>query len=84
MLALAQRRVIAYATEETLQELRDLLADRGSKATHPMASTIAWYQDHVKRVEPAPLGKQRSRDAKDDPYLACALAAGGANHCHTR
>jgi len=30
----------------------------------------------VKLVEPAPLGKQRSRDAKDDPYLACALAAG--------
>ncbi len=26
-------------------------------------------------VDPAPLGKQRSRDAKDDPYLACALAA---------
>ena len=30
----------------------------------------------MKLVEPAPLGKQRSRDAKDDPYLACALAAG--------
>ncbi|HRY51904.1 MAG TPA: hypothetical protein P5186_28055 [Candidatus Paceibacterota bacterium] len=26
-------------------------------------------------VTPAPLGKQRSRDANDDPYLACALAA---------
>jgi putative PIN family toxin of toxin-antitoxin system len=24
-------------------------------------------------VEPAPLGKQRSRDEKDDPYLAAAL-----------
>jgi predicted nucleic acid-binding protein len=30
----------------------------------------------VKLVEPAPLGKQRSRDVKDDPYLACALTAG--------
>jgi predicted nucleic acid-binding protein len=30
----------------------------------------------VKLVEPAPLGKPRSRDVKDDPYLACALAAG--------
>ena len=29
----------------------------------------------VKIVAPAPLGKQRSRDAKDHPYLACALAA---------
>ena len=26
-------------------------------------------------VDAAPLGKQRSRDAKDDPYLAAALAA---------
>ena len=30
----------------------------------------------MKLVKPAPLGKQRSRDAKDDPYLACALSAG--------
>ena len=29
----------------------------------------------MKKVEPAPVGKQRSRDAQDDPYLACALAA---------
>jgi predicted nucleic acid-binding protein len=27
-------------------------------------------------VSPAPLGKQRSRDRKDDAYLAAALAAG--------
>jgi predicted nucleic acid-binding protein len=27
-------------------------------------------------VEPAPLGKQRSRDPDEDPYLACALGAG--------
>jgi uncharacterized protein len=26
-------------------------------------------------VEPAPLGKSRSRDLTDDPYLAAALAA---------
>jgi predicted nucleic acid-binding protein len=37
---------------------------------------LNWYCDQVKLVEPAPLGKQRSRDAKDDPYLACALGAG--------
>jgi len=37
---------------------------------------LSWYQDNVKRVEPAPLGKQRSRDVKDGPYLACALGAG--------
>jgi predicted nucleic acid-binding protein len=37
---------------------------------------LNWYYDRVKLVEPSPLGKQRSRDPKDDPYLACALAAG--------
>ena len=26
-------------------------------------------------VDPAPLGKQRSRDPKDDPYIAAALGA---------
>jgi hypothetical protein len=72
-LAMAHRRLVAYATEETLKELSKLLADRGDRATHPPATTLSWYQDHVKRVEPGPLGKQRSRDVKDDPYLACAL-----------
>lgn len=28
----------------------------------------------VVRGVPAPLGKPRSRDPRDDPYLACALA----------
>jgi predicted nucleic acid-binding protein len=73
---MAHRRVIAYATEETLKELSTLLADRADRAKHPAAATLSWYQDNVKRVEPAPLGKQRSRDLKDDPYLACALGAG--------
>ena len=73
---MAQRRVIAYATEETLQELSHVVIDRGDKAKHPLATAVCWYQDNVKRVEAAPLGKQRSRDPKDDPYLACAVAAG--------
>jgi predicted nucleic acid-binding protein len=76
LLAMAQRRVVAHATEETLKELSNLLADRGDRAKHPPTTLVCWYQDHVKRVEPAPLGKPRSRDVKDDPYLACALGAG--------
>lgn len=36
---------------------------------------LAWLRSKAKWVEPAPLGKQRSRDPKDDPFLACALAA---------
>jgi putative PIN family toxin of toxin-antitoxin system len=76
LLAMAHRRIIAHATDETLEELSQLFADRGARARHSAATILSWYQDHVKRVEPAPLGKQRSRDAKDDPYLACALGAG--------
>jgi predicted nucleic acid-binding protein len=76
LLAMAHRRVIAYATEETLKELSDLVANCGDRMKHSPAPTLSWYQDKVKRVDPAPLGKQRSRDLKDDPYLACALGAG--------
>lgn len=34
-----------------------------------------WFTAKCLTVDPAPLGKQRSRDPKDDPYLACALSA---------
>jgi predicted nucleic acid-binding protein len=76
LLAMAHRHVIAYATGETLKELRNLLEDRGHKVKYPPVTTLNWYYNRVKLVEPAPFGKQRSRDAKDDPYLVCALAAG--------
>jgi predicted nucleic acid-binding protein len=76
LLAMAHRRVIAYAIEATLKELSHLFAERGDRAKHPLATALSWYQENVKRVEPVPLGKQRSRDVKDDPYLACALGVG--------
>jgi uncharacterized protein len=37
---------------------------------------LDWLLPRVYIVNPAPLGKQRSRDPKDDMYLACALGAG--------
>ena len=73
---MARRRVQAFATEETLQELTELVAERGDRGSHSPSAILDWYLDDVKRVEPSPLGKQRSRDAKDDPYLACALGGG--------
>jgi putative PIN family toxin of toxin-antitoxin system len=76
LLAMANRRIMVFATREILEELRALVAERGDKFKHASHSLLTWYYDRVKRVEPAPLGKPRSRDAKDDPYLACALAAG--------
>ena len=76
LVAMARRRVAAYATEQTLNELDNLVAQRAGAAKHPAAAILRWYSETVKRVEPASLGKQRSRDVKDDPYLACALGAG--------
>ena len=76
LLAMAKRRITVFTTLEILEEVRALVADRGDKFKYPPITTLNWYYDRVKLVEPAPLGKQRSRDAKDDPYLACALSAG--------
>jgi len=39
------------------------------------AGALAWLRLKARWIEPAPLGKRRSRDPKDDPVLACALAA---------
>ena len=76
LLAMAKRRITVFATQEILEEARALTAERGGKFKHGAHNLLTWYYDRVKLVEPALLGKQRSRDAKDDPYLACALAAG--------
>jgi uncharacterized protein len=37
---------------------------------------LDWLLTVAQFVQPAPLGKQRSRDLKDERYLACALGAG--------
>jgi putative PIN family toxin of toxin-antitoxin system len=75
LVAMARRRITVYATEEILDELRELVGEIRFKTKFPPDNLINWYCEKAKRVDPAPLGKQRSRDAKDDPYLACALAA---------
>ena len=78
-LVLAAKRIaLPYATAETLNELRRVakrMESEGWFKQHDPWPTIKWYCDFARRVDPAPLGKPRSRDAKDDPYLACALAA---------
>jgi predicted nucleic acid-binding protein len=73
--AMARRRFPAFATTQTIEELRRVVDEIGFKARHSPYSILDWYYGAVKMVSPAPVGKQRSRDAKDDPYLACALAA---------
>jgi uncharacterized protein len=37
---------------------------------------LGWIRQKALHCVPAPLAKQRSRDPSDDPFLACALAAG--------
>ena len=37
---------------------------------------LKWIERKAKVYEPAPLGKPRSRDRDDDPFLQCALASG--------
>jgi putative PIN family toxin of toxin-antitoxin system len=75
LIAMARRRVLSFATAQTLEELRRVVDQIGFKARHSPYTILDWYYGAVKMVSPALLGKQRSRDAKDDPYLACALAS---------
>jgi putative PIN family toxin of toxin-antitoxin system len=78
-LVLAAKRVaLPYATTETLSELRRVarrMAGEGWFEQHDPWPMLNWYLRFARQVEPSPLGKQRSRDVKDDPYLACAVAA---------
>jgi putative PIN family toxin of toxin-antitoxin system len=77
LVKIARRQAFAYATEGTLAEARET-ATRLIRELEPKnnaANILNWYLQEARMVEPAPLGKQRSRDAKDDPYLAAALAA---------
>ncbi|HEY5297164.1 MAG TPA: putative toxin-antitoxin system toxin component, PIN family [Verrucomicrobiae bacterium] len=74
---LARRQFFAYGTVETVREAEDVATHLSwrEQPKHNAAARLNWYLDKVKMVEPAPLGKQRSRDAKDDPYLAAAISA---------
>jgi predicted nucleic acid-binding protein len=78
LVKLARRQVFAWGTAFTVQETTDTVTRliREVQPAHNAAARLNWYLEKVRLVEPAPLGKQRCRDAEDDPYLACALAAG--------
>ena len=71
-------------TEEILAEYRrkaQTLAQR-----YPQVDPtpfLRWIENECPRFIPSSLGKQRSRDATDDMFLACALAS-QANYLITR
>lgn len=78
--AMARRRCFAVGTAATIEETREqcerIIADEDFQ--HNAAARLDFYLERVRLVEPMPLGKRRSRDPKDDPYLAAALAVPGA------
>ncbi len=77
---LARRRFQLAMTTEILAEYQTT-AERFSKKPGQYQD-FKWkplfglVQHRAAFFEPAPLGKQRSRDADDDVFLACALASG--------
>jgi putative PIN family toxin of toxin-antitoxin system len=77
LIKMARRQLFAFTTPETLEETRAVTAEfiRRRHPPHNATARLTWYLEKVKVVESAPVGKQRSRDAADDPYLAAALGA---------
>jgi putative PIN family toxin of toxin-antitoxin system len=76
MVLVARRKCRIAATEVIPREYRSSTVRVGrrdcpEKDPKPF---LDWIERVALNVEPSPLGKQRSRDAKDDPFLACALA----------
>ncbi len=78
LVALARRRIQVFVSSWILEEIRRTvtkLQDNQTFKRHDPWPVIHWFCDVVRPVTPTPLGKQRSRDPSDDPFLAAALAA---------
>jgi len=80
LMLLARRRLRAFASDFVLEEYQRVAKGMEADGTFPDSPwpALDWFLSVCRRVEPVPLGKQRSRDAKDDPYIAAALAAKAA------
>jgi putative PIN family toxin of toxin-antitoxin system len=73
----ARRKVRPCVTSEIEDEYRKtcLEIQQTRFADRSPLPFLDWIHAKALHCAPAPLGKQRSRDPKDDPFLACALAA---------
>jgi putative PIN family toxin of toxin-antitoxin system len=73
----ACRQVFLYVTDEILAEYEAVIPETLAEEMPKIdpQPKLAWIRNKSRLVEPAPLGKRRSRDAKDDIYPAAALAA---------
>jgi putative PIN family toxin of toxin-antitoxin system len=78
LVAQARRSARVFSSEWILEEVRlrlkELDMHRKGRSGDPWPG-FYWFSSTAKIVEPAPTGKQRSRDIKDDPILGTALAA---------
>jgi putative PIN family toxin of toxin-antitoxin system len=73
----AERQVFLFVTDEILAEYESVIPETLAKEVpgiDPLPK-LAWLKSKARMVEPSPLGKRRSRDGKDDIYLAGALGA---------
>ena len=78
LIAMARRRVQVFASLWIAEEIRRVVRKLellGRTPRDPWPS-VNWFCSTARLVEPATMGKRRSRDAKDDPVLGTALAAG--------
>ena len=77
---LARRKFLLAATREILHEyeraVEELSRRPGKYHGMKWRPLFHWVHDKAAYFEPAPVGKQRSRDVADDIFLACALASG--------
>jgi len=73
----AERRVFLFATDEILDEYQTVIPEILAKEVPDIdpLPKLAWIRSKARLIESLPLGKRRSRDAKDDIYLAAALGA---------
>lgn len=74
---LARRKCRLAVTAAILDEYRAVAVRIGRRECpdRDPAPFLDWLERVALLVEPAPLGKRRSRDVTDDPFLACALAS---------
>lgn len=84
LIKMARRQVFAFGTIDTLEETREVAAAliRQRQPQHNATARLTWYLERMKLVDPAPLGKQRSRDPKEDPVPGRGGGCQGSTHCH--
>jgi len=72
----ARRHVRVFASEWIIEEVRRSIKqiETGKRIPRDPWPGFNWFCYTAKLVDPAPMGKQRSRDPEDDPILGTALA----------